>query len=146
MNTSNQNSDKTTSKTTPEAVLSAPSAPVASKPPTAKKKASPKRAAPMAKRGEKPAKAKTQAKGDPKAAPKAKKTRTKANGPRLGSKAAAVLAMIGRENGATASEIQKKMKWLPHTTRGFLSIAAKKYSLQLESKKDEAGDRVYCLR
>jgi hypothetical protein len=67
----------------------------------------------------------------------------KATGPRPASKSAQVLELIARPNGATAAEIQKKMKWLPHTLRGFLSIASKKYGLKIESAKNEAGERVY---
>ena len=33
--------------------------------------------------------------------------------------------------------------WLPHSVRGFLSTAAKKHGLKIESTKTEAGDRIY---
>jgi hypothetical protein len=33
--------------------------------------------------------------------------------------------------------------WQAHSVRGFLSTAAKKHRLKIESAKTEAGDRVY---
>ena len=33
--------------------------------------------------------------------------------------------------------------WQAHSVRGFISIAAKKHSINIESSKNEAGDRVY---
>jgi hypothetical protein len=34
-------------------------------------------------------------------------------------------------------------QWQAHSVRGFLSTAAKKHKLHIESRKTEAGDRVY---
>jgi Protein of unknown function (DUF3489) len=33
--------------------------------------------------------------------------------------------------------------WQSHSVRGYLSSAAKKHNLRIESTKNEAGDRVY---
>jgi len=37
----------------------------------------------------------------------------------------------------------KAAGWQAHSVRGFLSTAAKKHGLKIESTKTEAGDRVY---
>jgi hypothetical protein len=63
--------------------------------------------------------------------------------PRADSKGAKILAMIGRAKGATLTEIMKATDWQAHSIRGFLSTAAKKHGYQIESSKNEAGDRVY---
>jgi hypothetical protein len=41
------------------------------------------------------------------------------------------------------AEIMKATDWLAHSVRGFLSTAAKKHGLKIESSKNDAGDRVY---
>ena len=88
-----------------------------------------------------------------KAAPKrASKAGTKAArakpviSPRPESKGSQILALIGRSQGATLGEIRKTTGWQAHSVRGFLSTAAKKHSLQIESSKTEAGDRVYRIQ
>jgi hypothetical protein len=40
----------------------------------------------------------------------------------------------------------KATDWQKHSIRGFLSTAAKKHGLKIESTKTEAGDRVYQIR
>jgi hypothetical protein len=62
--------------------------------------------------------------------------------PRAESKGAKILELIGRSKGATLAEIVKATD-LKHSIRGFLSTAAKKHGLKIESTKTEAGDRVY---
>jgi hypothetical protein len=91
---------------------------------------------------EAPATKKTTAK---KAAPKAPKAATvaKSDGPREGSKMAAVIAMLQRENGATISEIMSSMSWQKHTVRGFIAGAMKKAGFSVESFKPEGGERTY---
>jgi hypothetical protein len=37
----------------------------------------------------------------------------------------------------------KATGWQAHSVRGFLSTAAKKHGLKIESTKTEAGDQVY---
>jgi Protein of unknown function (DUF3489) len=40
----------------------------------------------------------------------------------------------------------KATDWQAHSVRGFLSTAAKKHALKIESTKTEAGDRVYQIK
>jgi hypothetical protein len=96
---------------------------------TAAKGANTKAAAPK-----KEAKAKKTAKPAP-----AKKT----TAPRAESKGAKILKLIGRSEGANLAEIMKATGWQAHSVRGFLSTAAKKHVLKIESTKNDAGDRVY---
>jgi hypothetical protein len=51
--------------------------------------------------------------------------------------------MIARAKGATLAEIMKATDWQAHSVRGFLSTAAKKHGLKIESANTEAGDRLY---
>ena len=41
------------------------------------------------------------------------------------------------------AEIVDATDWQKHSIRGYLSTAAKKRGLKIESTKNEAGDRVY---
>ena len=93
-----------------------------------------------------PAKAKaTKAATVGKNAPKAKNAASsqEAAAPRQGSKAATVVAMLQRKNGATLNEIAEKMKWQRHTVRGFIAGAMKKAGYAVESFKPEGGERTY---
>jgi len=92
-----------------------------------KAKAAPKKDAKVGKKAAKPARAK------------------EASTPRAESKGAKILALIGRPKGATLAEIMKATSWQAHSVRGFLSTAAKKHDLQIESTKNNAGERVYQL-
>ena len=84
------------------------------------------------------------AKTKPAAKKKAKTDRVKkASAPRAESKGAKILALIGRPKGASLAEIMKVTDWQAHSVRGFLSTAAKKHKLNIESAKNEAGERVY---
>ena len=89
-------------------------------------------------KGKKPAKV---AKAKP-----GKKAAKKSSMPRAESKGAKILALIGRPKGASLAEIQKATDWQAHSVRGFLSTAAKKHGLKIESTKTEAGDRVYQIK
>jgi hypothetical protein len=95
------------------------------------------------------------AKGKAKASPKKEATTGKkakpghakeASAPRAESKGAKILVLIGRPKGASLAEIQKATDWQAHSVRGFLSTAAKKHGLKIESSKTEAGDRVYQIK
>ena len=74
---------------------------------------------------------------------KAAKPKGKTAAPRAESKGAKILEMIGRGEGATLAEIMKVSSWQAHSVRGFLSTAAKKRGIKIESSKNDSGDRVY---
>src|SRR5260370_19606641 len=100
-------------------------------------------------KGQKAAKGKAKAsrKKEAKAGKKAKPAHAKeASTPRAESKGAKILELIGRPKGASLAEIQKVTDWQAHSVRGFLSTAAKKHGLKIESTKTEAGDRVYQIK
>jgi hypothetical protein len=95
-----------------------------------------------AKRGAKePKGAPTAAKNAQKAPRKAKTGKAK-NVPE-GSKTAQVVAMLQRKDGATITEIMRKMGWQKHTVRGFMAGAMKKAGYAVESFKPEGGERTY---
>jgi hypothetical protein len=118
--------EKASSKKGPTQKKGAPKGQKAAK--GGKAKASPKRGATAGRKAAKPAHAK------------------EASLPRAESKGAKILEMIGRPKGATLAEIVKATDWQRHSIRGFLSTAAKKHGLKIESTKTEAGDRVYQIR
>jgi hypothetical protein len=110
---------------------------------SSKKGGSQKKGARKAKKSAKAAKPKKETK----AGKKAKLTQAKeARTPRAESKGARILGLIGRPKGATLGEIMKTTAWQAHSVRGFLSTAAKKHGLRIESTKTEAGDRVYQIK
>ena len=51
-----------------------------------------------------------------------------------------------RSKSATLAEIRKATNWQAQSVRGFLSPAAKKHGLKVESTKTEAGDQVYQIK
>jgi hypothetical protein len=108
-----------------------------------KKGATQNKVAPKAKKGSKAAKPKKEAKAGKKANPAHAK---EASAPRAESKGAKILELIGRPKGASLAEIVKATDWQKHSIRGFLSTAAKKHGLKIESTKTEAGDRVYQVK
>ena len=70
-------------------------------------------------------------------APKERKQRTD-------TKAAQVLALLKRKNGATMQQIMAATEWQPHTVRGFLAgTLRKKHGLTVTSSKQEGGARSY---
>src|SRR5216684_2089664 len=113
-----------------------------------KKAASQKKGAPKGHKAAKGGKTKPAAKKKAKTGKKvAKPTRDKeASTPRAESKGAKILALIGRAKGATLAEIMKATDWQSHSVRGFLSTAAKKHGLKIESTKTDAGDQVYQIK
>jgi hypothetical protein len=124
--------------TTEQAGMAQPAESVAAKPT--------KKAAPGARRANVATK---KAKAGKKASP-AKKAPTgakKATGARDGSKAAKILDLLKRPDGATAKELMKATGWLPHSIRGFLSgTVSKKMKLTVVSTKREDGERNYSIR
>jgi hypothetical protein len=63
--------------------------------------------------------------------------------PKPDSKGAQLLALIGREQGASLSELRQATGWQAHSVRGFLSTASKKQNLKISSTKNETGERIY---
>jgi Protein of unknown function (DUF3489) len=113
-----------------------------------KKGASPKKGATKGQKHAKGGKAKASQKKGTKAVKKAATPAhaKEASTPRAESKGAKILGLIGRPKGATLAEIQKATDWQAHSVRGFLSTAAKKHGLNIESTKTESGDRVYQIK
>ncbi len=138
-----KNAGATTTDTA--ATVAEPGATVAPEKAPSKKGASQKKGAPKGQHAAKGPKTKPAAKKIAKTGKKASKpARTKETGaPRAESKGAKILAMIGRTKGATLTEIMKTTDWQAHSVRGFLSTAAKKHRLNIESAKNDAGERVY---
>jgi Protein of unknown function (DUF3489) len=113
---------------------------------SSKKGATQKKGTPKSKKAAK-SKAKALPKKEATAGKKAKPARAKEAGtPRAESKGAKILELIGGPKGATLAEIVKATDWQKHSIRGFLSTAAKKHGLKIESTKTEAGDRVYQIK
>jgi len=123
-------------ETTQPAAVAEQGAPVAPAKAASKKAATQKKGAPKGQQTAKGAKPKAAAK-------KPAKPERKATAPRAESKGAKILDMIARAKGATLAEIMKATDWQAHSVRGFISIAAKKHSINIESSKNDAGDRVY---
>jgi hypothetical protein len=59
---------------------------------------------------------------------------------RPGSKIAAVIAMLGRETGATIEELSSAMGWLPHTTRATLTgLRRRRYVFAIDRSDRQRG-------
>jgi hypothetical protein len=132
--------------TTQAAAVAEQGAHVAPEKAPSKKGASQKKGAPKSQTAAKGAKTKAATpKKEAKAGKKAAKpARTKeASAPRAESKGAKIIDMIGRAKGATLAEIMKATAWQAHSVRGFISTAAKKNRIKIESSKNDSGDRVY---
>jgi hypothetical protein len=80
-------------------------------------------------------------------AKKAPKAAKKAGGARDGSKAATVLDLLKRPDGATLAQLMKATGWQAHSVRGFLSgTVNKKLSLAITSAKVPDGERTYSIK
>src|SRR5579859_3622181 len=80
-------------------------------------------------------------------AKKAPKGRKKAGAARDGSKAAKVLDLLKRADGATLKDLMKATGWQAHSVRGFLSgTVGKKLGLKVASTKTEDGERTYSIK
>jgi hypothetical protein len=63
--------------------------------------------------------------------------------PRAGSKSAAVIALLGREQGATLADMIEATGWLPHTTRAALTGLRKKgHALDKYKRGDQTCYRI----
>jgi hypothetical protein len=77
---------------------------------------------------------------------KAPKPAKEAGAARDGSKAAKIIDLLKRPNGATLAEIMKAASWQAHSVRGFISgTLTKKMGLTVVSAKDETGERNYSI-
>jgi len=59
------------------------------------------------------------------------------------------MGAIGKKGMLVEVDSVRRVKatdWQKHSIRGFLSTAAKKHGLKIESTKTEAGDRVYQIK
>ena len=74
----------------------------------------------------------------------AKSPKKPATGPRQGSKAAKVLDLLKRSDGASPKELRKATGWQAHSVRGSLSgVLGKKMGLTVTSTKAGDGERRY---
>ena len=92
-----------------------------------------------------PKKARAAKKGSPvQKAPQAPKPTGEARG---GSKAAKILDLLKRSDGATLAELMKSTGWQAHSVRGFLSgTIGKKMRLNVTSTKSKDGERTYSVK
>ena len=82
-----------------------------------------------------------------KATKKAPKAAKKTGEAHEGSKAATVLDLLKRPDGATLAELMKATGWQAHSVRGFLSgTITKKMGLAVTSAKVEGGERSYSVK
>lgn len=65
--------------------------------------------------------------------------------PRAGAKAATVIEMLRRPEGATVNQISEATGWLPHSVRGFLAGALRKTYRLVAVSEPAQGGRVYRL-
>ena len=92
-----------------------------------------------------PKKTKSAKKGS--SAKKAPKGRKKAGAARDGSKAAKILDLLKRPDGASLKGLMKATGWQAHSVRGFLSgTVSKKMGLKITSAKAEDGERGYSVK
>jgi hypothetical protein len=88
---------------------------------------------------------KTKAAKTTKSAGKATKSaKVKASSKPKDTKKELVLELLRRKEGATIAEIAKATDWQNHSIRGFISgTVTKKMGLNVESAKNEGGERTY---
>jgi hypothetical protein len=80
-------------------------------------------------------------------AKKAPKPPKEAGDVRHGSKAAKVLDLLKRPEGATLIALMKATEWQAHSVRGFLSgTVRKKLGLTVEPAKSADGERSYSVK
>jgi hypothetical protein len=82
-----------------------------------------------------------------KAAKKTPKGHKKAGAARDGSKAAKILDLLKRPEGATLKGLMKATDWQAHSVRGFISgTLGKKMGLKVTSAKGDDGERTYSIK
>jgi hypothetical protein len=78
---------------------------------------------------------------------KATKGAKKAGAARDGSKAANILNLLKRADGATLAELMQATEWQAHSVRGFLSgTVSKKLGLTVTSTKTDDRERTYSVK
>ncbi len=66
--------------------------------------------------------------------------------PRIGTKLAALVDLLRRDDGVTIAEIMTATGWQAHSVRGAISGAVKKkLGLEVASEVDNTRGRVYCI-
>jgi hypothetical protein len=66
--------------------------------------------------------------------------------PARAAKAAKVLGLLRRPEGASLKELMKATGWLAHSVRGYLNgTISKRMKLSLVSAKNEDGERRYSI-
>ena len=84
---------------------------------------------------------------DAKATKKTPKAAKEAGSAKEGSKAAKIIDLLKRPNGATLAEIMKAANWQAHSVRGIISgTLTKKMGLTVVSVKGEDGERNYSIK
>jgi hypothetical protein len=68
--------------------------------------------------------------------------RSERGAPRLGSKLAEVISLLGRKKGAGIEELISATGWLPHTTRAALT-GLRRRGYAIERERSEKGGSVY---
>ena len=75
---------------------------------------------------------------------KSEKRTDKAGTARPGTKAAKILGLLQRPDGASIQELRKATGWQAHSVRGFLAgTLKKKMGLRVRSAKRSSGERAY---
>jgi hypothetical protein len=98
-------------------------------------------------RGAHVAPAKTKSPKKAKATKKTPQPAKESGAAKEGSKAAKIIDLLKRPNGATLLEIMKAAGWQAHSVRGFISgTLTKKMGLAVASEKAEDGERTYSLK
>jgi hypothetical protein len=135
----------TNAETNTAATVAEQGATVARESASSKKDVSQKKGGPKGRKATNSGRAKARPKKQANAAKKAARpARTKeARALHVDSKGAKILKLIGRPKGATLAELMKSVAWQAHSVRGYLSTAAKKHRIKIESAKNDAGERTY---
>jgi hypothetical protein len=117
---------------------------VAPKKAASRKGATKKKGAPKGQRAAKGAKPKASPKKEAKAKKGGQAAREKQDRKlRAESKGSKILDLLRRAKGATLAQIMEATGWQAHSVRGFISTAAKKHNITIESVRSEDKERTY---
>lgn len=74
------------------------------------------------------------------------KTASKTQNPITITKAAKIIGLLRRNNGATVAELAKATSWQDHSVRGFMSgTLKKKQGIQITSSQEDGKPRRYFI-